>query len=172
MVDAVRNGEWLQTEFARSLHALAPGASVDCSALAYRIEDGGDKAKNEQPADFAFFGNSGRCCHIECKETADFQPFELRRIEGHQIDWLTAFEGLSVKFEGWVAFGWRAVGRPMESVLVMVPAARVASYEAEHGRRSIPMDDARQMGVECQRIRRRDKNDKWEYLWDLSRVLW
>ena len=72
----MRNGEWLQTEFARSLHALAPGASVDCSALAYRIEDGGDKAKNEQPADFAFFGNSGRCCHIECKETADFQPFE------------------------------------------------------------------------------------------------
>ena len=116
---------------------------MDCSALAYRIEDGGDKAKNEQPADFAFFGNSGRCCHIECKETADFQPFELRRIEGHQIDWLTAFEGLSVKFEGWVAFGWRAVGRPMESVLVMVPAARVASYEADHGRRSIPMDDAR-----------------------------
>ena len=54
----------------------------------------------------------------------------------------------------------------------MVPAARVASYEADHGRRSIPMDDARQMGVECQRIRRRDKNDKWEYLWDLSRVLW
>lgn len=172
MGDAVRNGEWLQTEFARSLHALAPGASVDCSALAYRIEDGGGRAKNEQPADFAFFGDSGRCCHIECKETDGGKPFELRRIEGHQLEWLTAFDGLAIRFEGWVALGWRAVGRPMESVLVMVPVARVAAYEAEHGRRSIPMDDAREMGVECPRMRRRGGNGKWEHYWDLSRVLW
>lgn len=167
----MRSGKWLETEFARSLHALAPAASVDCKALAYRIEDGGGRAKNEQPADFAFFGNSGRCCHIECKETSDGRPFRLSRIKGHQLEWLTAFDGLSIAFEGWVALGWQAKGRPTESVLVMVPASKVAAYEAEHGRKSIPMEDARQMGTECPRLVR-VRNGKREYLWDLSSVLW
>ncbi|WP_289637649.1 hypothetical protein [uncultured Adlercreutzia sp.] len=167
----MRPGEWLQTEFARSLRAICPGASVDCSALAYRIEDGGSGARNEQPADFAFFGDSGRCCHIECKETAGGAPFELRRIEGHQLDWLSAFDGLHVSFEGWAALGWQAKGRPMESVLVMVPVAKLGAYAAESGRRSVPLEDARAMGVECPRIRRRDGRGKYEYLWDLSRVL-
>lgn len=168
----MRRGEWLQTEFARSLHAIAPAASVDCSALAYRIEDGGGVARNEQPADFAFFGNSGRSCHIECKETADGKPFEVRRIEGHQLDWLRAFDGLSVKFEGWAALGWPVKGRPMESVLVMVPVARLEAYMAESGRRTVPLDDARAMGVECPRLKRRDGRGRWEYLWDLSQVLY
>ncbi|MEC4272716.1 hypothetical protein VJ923_06060 [Adlercreutzia sp. R25] len=167
----MRKGEWLQTEFARSLHALAPAVSADCSALAHRIEDGGGSAKNVQPADFAFFGNSGRCCYIECKETAEGKPFRLSRIAGHQIDWLAAFDGLSIKFEGWVALGWRAKGHPMESALVMVPVSKVAVYEAEHGRKSIPMDEARQMGTECPRLVRM-RSGKREYLWDLSRVLW
>lgn len=147
MGDAVRHAKWLEPEFARSLHRIAPGASVEARALAYRIEDGGAHAKNEQPADFALFLDNGRALHIECKETAWGKPFELRRIEGHQIEWLSAFDGLDIDFEGWVALGWRCPGKPAESVLCMVPVADLSRYAKESGRRSVPMADAMEMGM-------------------------
>ncbi len=145
----VANGKAFEYEMARSLRhlvSLNPG-----SEMWFRLYDGGGNIVERQPGDFIYAG--ALTWLIECKNTKR-KSFPFEQIKPHQVESLLLWEREDAKRVALVAIRYET-----EKRMFLVPIHEIAAEINGSGRKSLHVDRAAELGIECR---------KSQGIWDLG----
>lgn len=143
MGDDVNPGKRFEGKFRKSL-LLLPGASC-------RFEDGGAVAKNRQLADFMYWDYDGNSFAFECKATKK-PAFPMCDMGDGQMDGLLEWESMHESYHALVALNFYGENVARDNRCILVEARSLMRYLEYRGRKSIPADDAAEIGCECGRL--------------------
>lgn len=143
MGDAVNPGKRFEGKFRKSL-LLLPGASC-------RFEDGGAVAKNRQLADFMYWDYDGNSFAFECKATKK-PAFPMCDMGDGQMDGLLEWESMHESYHALVALNFYGENVARDNRCILVEARSLMRYLEYRGRKSVPADDAAEIGWECGRL--------------------
>lgn len=149
-------GKRFEAKFHQSLLML-PGASC-------RFEDGGAVAKNRQLADYIYWDNGEETFVFECKATKK-PSFPMCDMGDEQLEGLLEWEAMRPTFHAVVALNFYGENVAAENRCILVEARSLVRYLEYTGRKSIPADDAAEIGWECERAKGNIwKLDPWKVI--------
>lgn len=132
-------GKAFEAAFSKSLKA-------EFGESCFRIPDGDSRSKIQMPGDFIAYG--ALTWLIECKSTEE-ASFPFRNVQPHQVATLLRWQDSEAKRMSLIAIHYAKFGRmflfPIESYVE--EGVRLT----EAGRKSMPIDSAEKVGIECRK---------------------
>ena len=134
------HGKLFESRVASSLKRLG--------GMSMRVLDGGAMAKVPQWCDYIYAPVGARTYFVECKSTGE-RSLPFANIRDHQIDDLVDIADGS----GGTRIGLFAIEFRVHDRMFCIDAGKLATHMATCGRKSLTVEAAEQLGIECVKTR-------------------